>query len=51
MYLKCGKYDEKLKVQSGKTDEKFTLASTNQRFYKLIDNEYKQISKENVLYF
>lgn len=51
LYLKCGKYEEEHKVQSGKTAEKFTLASTNQRFYKLIDNEYQQISKENVLFF
>ena len=51
LYLKCGRYEEDCKVQSGKTAEKFTLASTNQRFYKLIDDEYKQISEDNVLYF
>lgn len=50
-YLKCGKYEEEHKVQSGKTAEKFVLASTNQRFYRLVGNEYQQISKENVLYF
>lgn len=51
LYLKCEKYEEEHKVQSGKTAKKFTLASTNQRLYKLIDNKYEQISKENVLYF
>lgn len=51
-YLKCGSYREDLKVTDyGKTEEKFVLVSSNQKFYKLEDNEYKLISDENVLYF
>lgn len=51
LYLKCGKYEETLKMLSSKTEEKFILASANQRFYKLLNNTYKQISIENILYF
>ena len=51
-YLKCGGYIEDLTVNdSGKTEEKLTLISSNQRFYKTVDNKFKIISEANVLYF
>ena len=51
-YLKCGLYKEDLRdFSSGKFNDKFVLASTNQAFYKLINNRYEQISKGHTLYF
>ena len=51
-YLKCGLYREDLRdFSSGKFNDKFVLASTNQAFYKLINNRYEQISKGHTLYF
>jgi len=47
-FIKCGKYDEKLKQSSGKTDEYIKLASTNQNFY---DANLNMLSKNGVLYF
>ena len=51
-YIKCGNYREDLTVpNSGKTEEKFVLVSTNQAFYKSEGNEFKIISEGNVLHF
>lgn len=51
-YFKCGLYREDLRdYGSGKFNDKFVLASTNQAFYKLINNRYEQISKGHTLYF
>lgn len=47
-YIKCGKYEEKLKQNSGKTDECIKLASSNQNFY---DSNFNKLSENGVLYF
>lgn len=47
-YIKCGKYDEKLKQISGKSDEYIKLASSNQNFY---DENFNKLSENGVLYF
>ncbi len=47
-FLKCGKYDEKLKQSSGKNDDYIKLASINQNFY---DADFNQLSENGALYF
>lgn len=50
-YIKAGSYREDLRdLASGKNEYEFRLASTNQRFYELVNNEYQQISDLNVLH-
>ena len=51
-FLKCGTYQENLKEKKwGKDNTEFKLVTTNQKFYKWIDGEYKQISDNNILTF
>ena len=47
-YWKCGLYDVKKKMISGKTDESFSLGSSNQDFF---NTNFKKISKNGVLKF
>lgn len=47
-YYKCGKFDIEQYQKSGKTDEKYILASKNQNFY---DKNYVQISENGILLF
>ena len=47
-YIKCGKYEEQFKQQSGNFADKFMLASTNQNIF---DENYKQLSDEGILYY
>lgn len=50
LYLKCGLFrSDMLDPNRGKTENAFTLASTNQKFYKLVNGEYIQISNDNIL--
>ena len=47
-FVKCGKYEENLKIESEKTDDFLQLASTNQELY---DANYKLLSTNGRYYF
>lgn len=47
-FIKCGKFDETTKRESGNFEDRFILASPNQNFY---DSNYRQISKEGILIY
>lgn len=47
-FVKTGVYDSRKKQVSGKSDERFVLASTNQSVY---DSELKKLSKKGILNF
>ena len=47
-YVKCGKFDYKLKQSSIKNDKYITFGSTNQKLY---DQNYNLISIDGVYYF
>lgn len=47
-FIKTGPYVEELKQESGKTDEKFILASTNQEIH---DSNGKNLTKNGILRF
>lgn len=47
-FVKCGKYDENLKVEPKKNDNYVQLASTNQKLY---DTNYKLLSSNGRYYF
>lgn len=47
-FVKCGKYDENMKIESEKTDNYLQLASTNQELY---DADYKLLSSNGKYYF
>jgi|WetSurMetagenome_2_1015567.scaffolds.fasta_scaffold235103_1 organic radical activating enzyme len=47
-FIKCGKYEEKLKQEPFKNDYEMHLASSNQNFY---NNKYEQISENGILKF
>ena len=47
-FVKCGKYDENMKIESEKTDNYLQLASTNQELY---DADLKLLSSKGRYYF
>lgn len=47
-FVKCGKYDENMKIESDKTDDYLQLASTNQKLY---DGNYQLLSSNGRYYF
>ena len=50
-YIKCGRYKPEFGQLSYKSSEKFVLASTNQKFYKLINNNPTLISSNGIIEF
>lgn len=47
-FVKCGKYDENMKIEPNKTDSYIQLASTNQAFY---DSNCQLLSSNGRYYF
>jgi anaerobic ribonucleoside-triphosphate reductase activating protein len=47
-YIKCGKFEQSLFCQPGKTEEKMVFASSNQKLY---NAKYKVVSKNNEFFF
>ena len=47
-FIKCGKYIENLKQKSEKTDNKFTLASKNQKIY---NTQLQELTIDGIYYF
>lgn len=45
-FLKCGRYDETCRLESGKSDHQFVLASSNQEF---VNSCFEVISTDGVL--
>ena len=51
VYIKSGVYDETLKQKSEKTETYMQFASSNQSLYKLVGEDYKNISKDGRIEF